>query len=64
MYMDKVLAHLRNTGYKMRIEDVARLSPLGHKHINLMGRYNFSLPEELGGMRALREPAIVDEWKL
>lgn len=64
IYMDKALAHLKNLGYEMRIEDVARLSPLGHKHINLMGRYNFSLPEELEEMRALRKPASIDEWNL
>ena len=40
VYMDKVLSYLRSTGYKTRIEDVMRLSPLRHKHINLMGHYN------------------------
>jgi len=64
IYMDKALFHLRNIGYEMRIDDIARLSPLGHKHINLIGRYNFNLPEEVGGTRALREPITIDEWDL
>ena len=29
----------------MRDEDIARLSPLGHEHINMLGRYAFSLPD-------------------
>ena len=35
--------------------DVTRLSPLGHKHINMMGRYSFSMPESVAGdeLRAL-----------
>ncbi len=64
VYMDKALSHLRSTGYKTRTEDIVRLSPLRHKHINLMGRYNFDLTEELVGMRALREPTTIDEWGL
>ena len=64
VYMDRALSRLRSTGYKTRIEDIVRLSPLVHKHINLMGRYNFALPEELVGMRALREPNAIGEWDL
>ena len=38
--------------------DVTRLSPLGHKHINMMGGYSFSMPESVAGdeLRALRDP--------
>jgi hypothetical protein len=31
----------------VRDEDVARLSPLGHEHINMLGRYAFSLPDKI-----------------
>ena len=31
----------------MRDEDIARLSPLGHEHINMLGRYAFSLPDRI-----------------
>jgi hypothetical protein len=44
-------------------EDVARLSPLGHEHINMLGRYAFSLPDRIarGGLRPLRNPALALE---
>jgi hypothetical protein len=37
---------------------VARLSPLGFKHINMLGRYAFTLPETVarGELRPLRDP--------
>jgi hypothetical protein len=40
-------------------EDVARLSPLLHEHINMLGRYSFSVPEAVtnGELRPLRNPA-------
>jgi hypothetical protein len=40
-------------------EDVARLSPFIHeKHINLLGRYSFAVPEVVarGELRQLRNP--------
>jgi hypothetical protein len=50
------LRQLRKEGFEVRDEDVARLSPLGHEHINLLGRYAFSLPEKIarGELRPLR----------
>jgi Tn3 transposase DDE domain len=30
---------------EVRDEDMARLSPLRRRHINMLGRYHFSLPE-------------------
>jgi hypothetical protein len=43
--------------------DVERLSPLGYDHINLLGRYTFSLSEEIrqGALHPLREPEEPDE---
>ncbi len=43
----------------MREEDVARLSPLGFEHINMLGRYAFTLPDAVarGELRPLRDPA-------
>jgi len=35
---------LRTEGFEVRDEDVARLSPLAHEHINMLGRYAFMLP--------------------
>ncbi len=44
-------------------EDVERLSPLGYDHINLLGRYTFSLPGEVrqGALRPLREVGDLEE---
>ena len=41
---------------------MARLSPLGHEHINLLGRYTFALAEPLarGALRPLHDPAAED----
>jgi len=58
IYMDAALAQLRAEGFNVRDEDVARLSPLAHEHINMLGRYAFTLPEPIarGELRPLRSP--------
>ncbi len=64
IYMDAALDQLRAEGFEVRDEDVARLSPLAHEHINMLGRYAFILPEPVarGELRPLRSPAqAVDE---
>jgi len=62
-YMDAALNHLRSTGVEVKPEDVARLSPLGHANINLLGRYQFAVPEAVlrGELRPLRDPSVLDE---
>lgn len=57
-YMDAALEHLRAQGVPVGEEDVQRLSPLGHEHINLLGRYHFAVPEAVlrGQLRQLRDP--------
>ena len=52
IYMDAALAQLRAEGIDVRDDDVARLSPLGHEHINMLGRYAFTLPEQVARGRA------------
>ena len=49
--------------------DVARLSPLVHRHINFQGRYSFALSEAVarGELRPLRDPSDRsedDEWEM
>jgi TnpA family transposase len=58
IYMDAALNQLRKEGFPVRDEDVTRLSPLGHEHINMLGRYAFTLPEPVarGELRPLRNP--------
>ena len=62
-YMDRALNHLRQQGITVNPDDVARLSPLGHIHFNMLGRYYFELAEALkkGGFRPLRNPNDPDE---
>jgi hypothetical protein len=45
-------------GAEVRPEDMARLSPLGHEHINVLGRYSFALADGIaqGELRPLRHP--------
>ena len=59
LYLDAALAALRTEGFPVREEEVARLSPLGCEHINLLGRYAFSVPDQVrrGELRPLRDPA-------
>jgi Tn3 transposase DDE domain len=61
--MDAAIAHLKTSGMDLKTEDLARLSPLGFSHINLLGRYSFQLPESVanGQLRPLRDPSDVDE---
>jgi hypothetical protein len=58
LYMDAALTQLRTEGFEVKEEDVARLSPLLHKHINFQGRYSFALSEAVaqGDLRPLRDP--------
>ncbi len=59
IYIEAALDQLRQEGYMVKDEDVARLSPLQHEHINMLGRYSFSVPEAVsrGELRPLRNPA-------
>ena len=63
IYMDAALDQLRTEGFDVRDEDVARLSPLAHEHINMLGRYAFILPEPVarGELRPLRSPATLSD---
>ena len=58
LYIESALNQLRAEGYPVRDGDVARLSPLLHEHINMLGRYSFSVPDAVakGELRPLRDP--------
>jgi TnpA family transposase len=47
IYMDAALTQLRLEGHEVREADVARLSPLSHGHINLLGRYSSVVPDSV-----------------
>jgi TnpA family transposase len=55
IYMDAALSSLRQQGFEINEADVARLSPLVHKHINMLGHYSFTLSEfiQAGVLRPL-----------
>ena len=58
IYTDAALAQLRREGHAIMDDDVARLSPFGHDHINMLGRYSFAVPDAVtrGELRPLRDP--------
>ena len=67
-YMEAALKQRRTEGLAEDAADVARLSPLGHRHINLQGRYSFALAESVaqGALRPLRHPSDrsdEEEWE-
>jgi len=62
IYIEAALNQLRMDGYAFKDADVARLSPLLHEHINMLGRYSFLVPDAVakGELRPLRDPADTD----
>ena len=63
LYIEAALKQLQQGGLDVASADVARLSPLVHRHINFQGRYSFALAESVaqGALRPLREPYEQDE---
>ncbi|GGW13433.1 hypothetical protein GCM10018980_72340 [Streptomyces capoamus] len=44
-------------GHDLQEEDIARLSPLEHRNLNLLGRYSFTASTpDAGALRPLRDP--------
>ena len=58
IYMQAALDHLRQQGENVNEEYEARLSPLGYKHVNMLGHYSFTLAEQVlnGRLRPLKNP--------
>lgn len=56
-YIDAAVAQLQAEGHDIREEDIARLSPLKHKNLHLLGRYSFTASTPAAGaLRPLRDP--------
>ncbi|WP_307800958.1 transposase [Actinomadura violacea] len=56
-YIDAAVAQLKAEGHEIRDEDIARLSPLKHRNLNLLGRYSFTASTPAAGaLRPLRDP--------
>jgi len=62
-YMHLALDQLRSEGVEVKAEDVVRLSPLTHEHVNMLGRYQFTLaePVQRGELRSLCDPNDIEE---
>jgi hypothetical protein len=56
LYINAALQQLEQEGFEIQSKDIARPSPLVFEHINVLGRYSFSLPEAVsrGELRPLR----------
>jgi hypothetical protein len=52
--LNAVVAQLKAGGHEIREEDIARLSPLKHRNLNLLGRYSFTASAP-GALRPLRD---------
>jgi len=56
-YQDAALNQLRASGYEVHDDDLKRLSPLEHDHINLLGRHQFTAADlTRSQLRPLRDP--------
>lgn len=57
-YMQAVVKRLEAERHPVDLADLSRVSPLAHRHINLLGRYAFTVPEAVanGKLRPLRNP--------
>ena len=58
IYMQEAIRQVRSDGMDVSNDDIAHLSPLIWRHLNFLGRYDFSLPDTVmnGGLRPLRNP--------
>ncbi|VVP31155.1 hypothetical protein PS880_04346 [Pseudomonas fluorescens] len=59
IYMQAALGQLKQQGEEALASDEARLSPLSHKHVNMLGHYSFTLAEQVsrGQLRPLKQPS-------
>lgn len=58
-YIDAAATQLKAEGHELREEDMARLSPLKHRNLNLLGRYSFTASTPpAGALRPLRDPEV------
>lgn len=60
-YLSAAVDQLRAQGIPVDDEDAARLSPLGHAHLNFLGRYSIAPSAPAEGLRELGDiPAVPD----
>ncbi|MEU7430161.1 Tn3 family transposase [Streptomyces sioyaensis] len=55
--MDAAVTQPQAEGHEIRKEHIARLSPLKHRNLNLLGRYSLTASTPAAGaLRPLRDP--------
>ena len=59
-YINNAIEQLSNAASAVEA-DLARVSPLGHTHLNVLGRYTFPPTTTLTTMRPLRDPNATDD---
>ncbi len=64
LYINAALEQLKAEGYPIPSEDVARLSPLVFDHINLLGRYAFSVPDSVIRANSGRCGIRLRRWRM
>jgi len=60
LYMQATLEHLQSEGVDIHSEDQARLSPLHHRHLNVLGRYSFALADPVASGKL--RPLNIEGW--
>ncbi len=57
LYIESAIDQLKSEGMEISEDDIARLSPLQYKHINMLGKYAFTLSEDIkkGKLRSLHK---------
>ena len=64
IHVQEAIQQARADGMEVHPDDLAHLSPLIWRHLNFLGRYDFSLPDTVrnGGPRPLRNPSSAWEF--
>lgn len=62
--MQAALEHVERQGETLKGEDIARLSPLSQKHVNMLGHCSFTLAEQVsnGELRPLKRPSDQNDF--
>lgn len=63
--MNSAVNFIQGTQVEVNAEDIARLSPLAFRHINMLGRYDFELSDAIlqGKMRPLRDLSQIGQFE-
>lgn len=60
-YINNIIEEISDTSAPPIDSDIARVSPFGHAHLDVLGRYTFPPATTLTTMRPLRDPDTADD---